>query len=274
MKFLKWFLGLFKKKVVIEPPLIEPVPPLIEPVEQPDIIERDKIEVMPEPALKPTQTFYDKIRPLFGGKLTAGQVQGMEAIIAEFGKRKLSDLRWLAYALATAFHETGKAMQPIEENLRYSAQGLANNWLHRYALSPNVTPKIPNALAKKLSGNPVAIANNAYANRIGNGNEASGDGWKYRGRGLPQTTGKANYQWAKALTGIDFVSNPDLMLSMEPSVKTMFEGMILGRYTGKKFADYFTNTVTDWVGARRIINGLDKAQLIADYAKRFHSALS
>ena len=54
----------------------------------------------------------------------------------------------------------------------------------------------------------------------------------------------------------------------------LFEGMILGTFTGKKFADYFSPTKEDWTGARRIINGTDKKELIASYAKRYYAAIS
>lgn len=62
------------------------------------------------------QAFYDEIREtLFAGKLTTEQVEGMEAILDEWFKRDLKDLRWLAYIFATAYHETSRTMQPIEE---------------------------------------------------------------------------------------------------------------------------------------------------------------
>src|SRR5690606_16382609 len=59
--------------------------------------------------------FYDRIRPLFGGTITQGQVEGMEAILNEWEARELTDQRHLAYVLATAFHETAKTMQPVRE---------------------------------------------------------------------------------------------------------------------------------------------------------------
>lgn len=100
----------------------------------------------------------------------------------------------------------------LSENLNYSAQGLANTWPSRYL--DKVTKK-PNALALRLNRNPQAIANNAYASRMGNGDEASGDGWKFRGRSPKQVTGKANYIACGKALGIDLVSNPDLLLKPE-----------------------------------------------------------
>ena len=73
--------------------------------------------------------------------------------------------------------------------------------------------------------------------------------------------------------GIDLVSNPDLALVPEHAAQIMCIGMLDGWFTGKKLGDYFTAQKTDWVNARRIINGADKAQAIADYARAFYAAL-
>ncbi len=94
--------------------------------------------------------------------------------------------------IANVMNETG-SLTAFTENLNYGAQGLANTWPTRYALNPKATVKKPNDLALKLARKPEAIANNAYANRMGNGNEGSGDGWRYRGGGGLQSTGKAMY---------------------------------------------------------------------------------
>lgn len=91
--------------------------------------------------------------------------------------------------LAQVGHESGQLTRLVE-NLNYSARGLAANWPSRYLGADGQ----PNALAQRLARNPRAIANNAYASRNGNGDEASGDGWWYRGRGLLQITGRANYR--------------------------------------------------------------------------------
>jgi putative chitinase len=102
---------------------------------------------------------------------------------------------------------------------------------------------------------------------MGNGNEASGDGWRYRGRGLVQITGRDNY----AKYGI--ADDPDKALDPAKAVEILFDGMISGRFTGKRLVDYFSATVTDWTGARKIINGTDRAADIAGYAKKFAAAL-
>lgn len=83
------------------------------------------------------------------------------------------------------------------ENLNYDALGLARTWPKRYSLLGNdgkpLSPIKPNKLAISLSRQPVKIANNCYANRMGNGDEQSGDGWTYRGKGLIQLTGKNSH---------------------------------------------------------------------------------
>lgn len=106
-----------------------------------------------------------------------------------------------AHFMAQIDHESG--LKPISENLNYRPQTLMR-----------VFPKYFSTIAKanEYAGKPSAIANKVYANRMGNGNEASGDGYKYRGRGYIQLTGKDNYKALTKATGIDFVNNPDLLL--------------------------------------------------------------
>ena len=97
--------------------------------------------------------------------------------------------------------------------------------------------------------------------------------YPYYGRDLVQTTWKYNYEKVKAFTGVDVVTNPDLIADLSIAAGVAIEFMVKGHYTGKKLANYF-NTKTDWLNARRIINGLDKAKLIAGYAVKFYEALN
>lgn len=106
-----------------------------------------------------------------------------------------------AMFLAQMDHESG--LKPISENLNYSEAGLLKTFGKYFTPSE----------AKKFARNPEKIANRVYADRMGNGNECSGDGWRYRGRGFIQTTGKNNYSYLTKVTGIDYVSNPDLLLN-------------------------------------------------------------
>jgi putative chitinase len=93
-------------------------------------------------------------------------------------------------------HESANFTQ-LNENLNYSAQGLANTWPNRFAVLGSdgkpVKPYTPTVLAKRIERNPEIIANNVYADRMGNGGPETGDGWRYHGRGLIQLTGCANY---------------------------------------------------------------------------------
>lgn len=107
-----------------------------------------------------------------------------------------------AHFLAQLAHESG-GLKYLEENLNYSAQGLRSVFGKYFK-----TTEIAEEYARK----PEKIANRVYANRMGNGDEQSGDGWKYRGRGLIQLTGKSNYQRFAVDYSIDCVNNPDLLL--------------------------------------------------------------
>jgi putative chitinase len=165
--------------------------------------------------------FFDHVRiSLFSGSLSTGQAGGMTAILDEWDKRKLGDVRWLAYMLATTFHETARTMQPIAEYGGARA---------RYA--------------------------------------------PYFGRGFVQCTWLVNYKKLKAITGVDVVTYPNRAMELPVALVALFDGMLQGWYTSKKLADYIHGTVCDYVGARRIINGTDRAQTIAGYAQSFESAL-
>lgn len=100
------------------------------------------------------------------------------------------------------------------------------------------------------------------------------NGLVYYGRGYVQLTWDWNYKVMGKLLGIDLLHNPDLALKPDIAAKIMIVGMVRGSFTGKDLKDYFNDQKTDWVNARRIINGLDKADLIAGYAKQFYSALT
>ena len=99
----------------------------------------------------------------------------------------------IAAFIAQCSHESGH-FEKLIENLNYSAKGLVMTWPKRFT-SPE--------LANRYDRQPEMIANFVYANRLGNGDESSGDGWKYRGRGLIQLTGKYNYQKFADAVGMD-----------------------------------------------------------------------
>ena len=108
----------------------------------------------------------------------------------------------LAAFLAQISHESA-GLSTTVENLNYSQEALMKVWPKRF-------PSLDSA--KPYHRNPEKIANKVYADRMGNGNEQSADGWRYRGRGLKQLTGKYNYKLLSDSLQVDFVSNPDLLL--------------------------------------------------------------
>lgn len=185
--------------------------------------------------------FYSIRQSLFKTGLKQKQVEGIEAILTMWETEGLTDLRWLAYMLATVFHETAKTMQPIEE------YGKGKNY--RYG------KKI------KRSGIPYTLPDKIYY-----------------GRGYVQLTWFENYETMGRLLSVDLLNNPDLALQPVIAAKIMFEGMTKGNshfgdFTSKSLENYFNETKEDWVNARRIINGTDKAELIAGYGKKFYQAL-
>jgi putative chitinase len=185
---------------------------------------------------------------LFGGSLGQSQVDGLTGILDEWEKSHAkSDDRWLAYMLATAHHETDRTMRPIKE------YGGVSYFTKMYDPAPKGTR---HALAVKM------------------GNTTPGDGARYCGRGFVQLTWKTNYGAMSPVTGVDLVKNPDRAMELPVATKIMFHGMINGSFTGKKLSQYFNKTTGDWKNARRIINGLDKANAIADYGNRYYGAIS
>lgn len=185
--------------------------------------------------------FFVSIKQSLFGRFSQGHVEGLTALLdATSGWR----VEWRSYGLATAFHETAGTMQPIKE---YGGDA----YLTRLY---DVTGSNPDRARRY-------------------GNTAPGDGALYCGRGYVQLTWKANYQRASDATGFDLVANPDLALRADIAAIILRRGMEGGWFTGKELGDYLNSTAKDYVGARRIINGTDKAGLIAGYATKFEAAL-
>jgi putative chitinase len=173
--------------------------------------------------------FFASYRDNFGG-LSQGQVDGLNSLLEAMAPdATITDIRWLAYMLATTYHETAHTFQPIEE-------------------------------IGKGRGRPY-------------GTPDPTTGQTYYGRGFVQLTWKRNYQTFTNLLGVDLVNDPGLALDPDTAYKIMSVGMTKGLFTGKKLPDYINDQKCDYVNARRIINALDRANIIAGYAQKFEAIL-
>lgn len=115
----------------------------------------------------------------------------------------------VSHFLSQVAHESSQLMR-FEENLNYSSQALMRVWPRIFA----------NNLAEVYAGNPEMIANRAYANKGGNGDESSGDGWKYRGRGAIQCTLKSNYAAISKDWKLNLIDNPELLSIPEHAIRS------------------------------------------------------
>ena len=153
---------------------------------------------------------YDQLLKINGNKnpeMCKYYIDALNKVLPEY---KIDTKLRLCHFLAQILHESGN-LKYKSENLNYSAKALRSVFGKYFK-----TDEIANQYARK----PEKIANRVYANRMGNGNEASGDGWKFRGRGLIQLTGHDNYKTCGISIKLDLLSNPDLLINTaEASVK-------------------------------------------------------
>lgn len=191
------------------------------------------------------------LAPRIAAEMAQSIAAAFAAAAPAFG---VSGILRVGHFMGQTCHESA-GFTRLEENLNYlSADRIAKVW-------PRLT-----ARASALVGNKQALANAAYASRNGNGDEGSGDGWRYRGRGLIQITGRANYAAAGKLIGLDLVGNPDQLLEPDPAVRA---AMAFWKSTGCNAAA----DMDDCEGVTRIINGprmegLEARRALTEKAKR------
>jgi hypothetical protein len=192
-----------------------------------------KASARPAHGLADPAKFFAAIRPLFD-TMTTAQVEGIEAKLAAFAAAR-SPIAHVAYGLATSFHETNRKMQPVPEIGRGRGKAYGKPGKH---------------------GGQIAY-----------------------GRGDVQLTWDFNYQRADDELGLKgaLTSNYDRAMETEISASIMVLGMTEGWFTGKSFASYLpargVATPKQFTSARRIINGVDRAGLVAGYAMTFQAAL-
>lgn len=143
------------------------------------------------------------------GKLPQAVLNELPLVMEKFG---ISNSTRLAHFLSQVAHESGN-FKFVNENLNYGAKGLLSIFKKYFPTE---------ALAAAYERKPEKIANKVYASRMGNGDEASGDGYKFRGRGYIQLTGKDNYKAFSDFIGEDCVANPDLVATKYPLTSAAF----------------------------------------------------
>lgn len=192
------------------------------------------------------KAFFDACRKgVMGPTLDGDEVSGAGAILDAMAGASLAAT---AYALATAWHETAHTMQPIRE---FGGSAYFRRMYDVEGQNP--------ARARKY------------------GNVQPGDGPRYCGRGYVQLTWRSNYRKAGEKLGYPLEGNPELAMRPDIAAQIMRRGMDEGWFTGKAFRDYLPVNrpamLAEFRQARRIINGTDKADLIAGYAMQFQAAL-
>lgn len=191
------------------------------------------------------KAFFDYIRlPLFKGEISQAHVDGINTILEAWAKVGDGEPRHLAYILATAHHETGRTFLPLKET------GTATN--------PNPADSlVKQRLTKAFNAGKLTWVKKDY--------------WSggFFGRGYVQLTHKYGYEKAGKKLGLDLVSDPAKAMIPEIAALILIRGMQEGWFTGKKLADY----PFDFVASREIVNGKDRAVLIADYALNYLEAI-
>lgn len=184
------------------------------------------------------------------GPLKQSAVDTLNLLMDHWEGLGLTDYRQLAYIMGTAHGEVGSALAPVREGF---TTGDAAARRHVAGLLAAGKIKVNYALRDPETGR------------------------SYYGRGLVQLTHKSNYQAMGQLLGLDLVNNPDLALEPGVAVRILVTGMLRGVFTGGKHRldGYFVHDLVEanWIGARRIVNGTDKAQKFAELAQAYYGML-
>ncbi|WP_198015467.1 glycoside hydrolase family 19 protein [Marichromatium purpuratum] len=188
------------------------------------------------------------MRRRFGGRLTQQQVDGTEALLAAIECEPGILCTQAAYILATAWHETARTMQPVRETLADS-DGEAIRRLDR-AWAAGRLPQVSRPYWRR-----------------------DADGQTWLGRGHVQLTHRTNYARASELVGVDLLADPSRAMDPAISATILVRGALMGLFTGHRLANYLTPMTADYIGARRVINGRDRARDIAAYAHLFERTL-
>lgn len=181
------------------------------------------------------KSFFDAYREFFKPPgIAQSQVDGLEALLGFIeNDAALTDLRHIAYLLATVKHECADKWHPI----------------------------------------PEFASGQQYEDRHDLGNIFPGDGPRFKGRGYVQITGRANYRKFSNKLGVDLVGDPAMALEPAISYQIASLGMREGSFTGRDLNDFIHGDHCDYRNARRIINGLDKADRIKGHAEKFEAIL-
>ncbi len=193
----------------------------------------------------------------------AGQAAGQ---VAAQGSASTANVEKIVAALPSEYQSAAKKHFPgiLAECQK---QGVTDKAQVAYILATTVHESGAGAHMEEFA------SGEAYEGRSDLGNNQAGDGKKYKGRGYVQVTGRNNYtNWSKKL-GVDLVNNPELAEKPETAARILVQGMKEGSFTGKKLSDYIGGGKQDFEGARRIVNGTDKASKFADTARKILAAM-
>lgn len=186
---------------------------------------------------KPTPAQTPIIKSQVATKVTANNMETMGSQqLQDFIRKNTQHITWAPHEfeqfMGQIMHET-KNLRRMSENLFYTTpQRIYNHFTSSFKKNPRE--------AEKYINNPEALANKVYANRLGNGNEASGDGWRYRGRGFLHITGRELYDKVGRAIGVDLVNNPDLLaIDADVSLKAAlwYWANMVKPKVGQKFND-------------------------------------